>query len=125
MSEKRIILYVDDEKVNLLLFKVNFQKKYNVITASSGKEGLEKLHAHPEIAIVISDMKMPGMSGLEFIKQAKVEFPSIIFFILTGFDITPEIDEALNSNLIQKYYTKPFNINEIDESLEKAIISLR
>ncbi len=121
MNEKKTILYVDDERVNLLLFKVNFQKKYNVITGSSGNEGLNQLHAYPETKIVISDMKMPGMNGLDFIKQAKEEFPDIIFFILTGFDITSEIEEALKTKLIKKYYTKPFNIGEIENSLSQAI----
>ena len=121
MSEKITILYVDDEPVNLLLFKVNFQKKYNVITAISGFEGLEQLRSNPEIVIVISDMKMPGMTGIEFIQLAKVEFPNVIYFILTGFDITPEIEEALNARIIHKYYCKPFNVNEIEDSINQII----
>jgi two-component system response regulator (stage 0 sporulation protein F) len=121
MSEKITILYVDDEPTNVLLFKVNFQRKYNVITALSGFEGLEKLRAHSEILIVISDMKMPGISGLEFIRLAKIDFPNIIYFILTGFDITPEIEEALSQKLIHKYYSKPFNIDEIEDSINLAL----
>jgi response regulator RpfG family c-di-GMP phosphodiesterase len=121
MSEKITILYVDDENINLLLFKVNFQKKFNIITAQSGYEGLEQLRAHPEIVIVISDMKMPGINGIEFIKLAKVEFPNIVYFILTGFDITPEIEDALSSKLIHRYYSKPFNVNEIEDSINQAM----
>ena len=121
MSEKKTILYVDDEKTNLLLFKVNFQKKFNIITAQSGFEGLEQLRAHPEIIIVISDMKMPGITGIEFIKLAKVDFPNVVYFILTGFDITPEIEDALNTKLIHSYYSKPFNVVEIESSINQAI----
>ena len=79
MSEKITILYVDDEELNLELFKINFNKEYNVITAESGKKGLEMLFAFPEIKIVISDMRMPGMSGIEFISIAKREYPGILF----------------------------------------------
>jgi len=124
MSDKPTILYVDDEPTNLLLFRINFQKKYTVITAISGYEGLEKLRAHPEIVIVISDMKMPGINGIEFIKLAKVDYPKIIYFILTGYDITPEIEEALNSKLIHMYFSKPFRVDDIDRSLTETINAL-
>jgi two-component system response regulator (stage 0 sporulation protein F) len=123
MNEKITILYVDDEKINLLLLKINFQKKFNVITALSGQEGLELLRAHPETIIVISDMKMPQMNGIEFIKTAKAAFPHITFFILTGFDITPEIEEAIKNNLIQKYLSKPIVIKEIEESINQVVNS--
>ena len=121
MSENKTILYVDDEQTNLMLFKINFQKKFKVLTGLSGFEGLEILRQNPEISVVISDMKMPGMNGIEFIKKAKVEFPNVIFYILTGFDITPEIEEALKCNLIHKYYSKPFKISEIEEAIHQAI----
>jgi len=123
MTEKKTILYVDDEDTNLLLFKINFQKKFNVITGISGFEGLDYLRNNPSISIVISDMKMPGMNGLEFIRQAKQEFPNVKFYILTGYDITPEIETALDENLILKYFSKPFKIKEIEESIEEVINS--
>lgn len=121
MSSNKTILYVDDEQTNLLLFKINFQKKFKVVTAISGYEGLEQLRKNAEIAVVISDMKMPGMNGVEFIKQAKVEFPNVIFYILTGFDITPEIEDALSTNLIHRYYSKPFKVKEIEAAIVDAI----
>jgi len=121
MSDKRTILYVDDEQTNLLLFKINFQAKFNVITGLSGFEGLEKLRENPDVSIVISDMKMPGMNGLEFIRKAKEEFPDVIFYILTGFEITPEIEDALNCNLIHRYYCKPFKAKDIEESIFKVL----
>lgn len=70
--EKQInILYVDDEQLNLQLFATVFKKKFNVITAESGLEGLEKLDKNKDICIVISDMRMPEMNGIEFINTAK------------------------------------------------------
>jgi response regulator RpfG family c-di-GMP phosphodiesterase len=115
------ILYVDDEPVNLAVFDINFNKKYTVITASSGKEGLSILRSNNSINIVISDMRMPEMDGLEFIRTAKKEFSNIIYFILTGFDITKEISEALTTKLIQRYFRKPFVSSEIEHAINTAI----
>ncbi|MEE4197915.1 MAG: response regulator [Bacteroidales bacterium] len=118
MENKTTILYVDDEPMNLKLFEINFSKKFNVITALSGNEGLKVLaEKHHVVNVVISDMKMPGMNGIEFIKKAKSDYPDIKYFILTGFEITEEIAEALNNNLIQSYFQKPFNMQEIEESI--------
>jgi two-component system, response regulator, stage 0 sporulation protein F len=117
MDEKTTLLYVDDEELNLKLFEINFRKKFNVLTADCGEDGLDLLKLNPQTLIVISDMKMPGMNGIEFIKLAKKDFPHIRFFILTGFDITEEIADALNERLIHKYFRKPFDMKEIEESI--------
>ncbi len=121
MSKKIKVLYVDDEAINLLLFERIFAKKYTVDTADSGKQGLEKLSSDPDINIVISDMRMPDMDGLEFITQAKEQFPDVYFFILTGFSITDKIMEALDNKLINRYFQKPFEMNEIDLAIAHAL----
>jgi len=115
------ILYVDDEPLNLMLFKANFKNKFNVHTAESGHKGLELLKEIPDTNIVISDMKMPGINGLEFIRLAKKEFPNISFYILTGFDITDEISQAIEEGLIHKYFRKPFNIKEIESAIFEVL----
>ena len=120
MNEKQTILYVDDEAINLVVFEANFIGKFNVITADSGFEGIKILENKPDIPIVISDMKMPGMNGIEFIKTAKKQFPNIVYFILTGFDITDEISSALDDKLINDYFKKPFNGQEIEASINAA-----
>lgn len=117
METNPIILYVDDEQVNLMLFNRLFSKKYKVYTADSGDDGLLVLNEYPEIKIVISDMKMPGMSGLEFIVQAKELFPDNLYYILTGFQISKEIQESLEKGVIHKYFQKPLNLKEIDDSI--------
>jgi two-component system response regulator (stage 0 sporulation protein F) len=121
MSEKTVVLYVDDEPINLMLFELNFAKTYTVIKAESGYEGLEKLANYPDIKIVVSDMKMPGMNGIEFIRKAKNNFQSINYFILTGFEITEEIADALNEKLINKYFRKPFNMKEIEDAIKQSL----
>ena len=121
MNKKCTILYVDDEPINLQLFKINLNRKFNILTAESGTEGLNILKKETEICVVISDMKMPGMNGLDFIQAAKQNHPNIKFFILTGFNITPEIRDALDKKIITKYFRKPFNINEIVFTINKSL----
>jgi two-component system, response regulator, stage 0 sporulation protein F len=121
MQEKHKILYVDDEIINLQLFKLVFSNKYEIITAENGVKGLELLDKNQDISIVISDMKMPYMTGIEFIQQSKSKYQNIRYFILTGFDITDEIQEALNHGLIIKCFRKPFNKAEINSEIESAL----
>ncbi|MCB8964934.1 MAG: response regulator [Bacteroidales bacterium] len=121
MSKIATILYVDDEPLNLKLFAINFQKKYNVLTALSGEEGLAVLEHNPQINVVISDMRMPEMDGLEFVQRARRNYPNVVYFILTGYDISAEIAQAIRDKLINKYFSKPFNIVEIDESIRGVL----
>jgi len=121
MAELTRVLYVDDEPLNLMLFKANFKNKFNVLIADSGYKGLELLKDNPNTSVVISDMKMPGINGLEFIRLAKKEYPSISFYILTGFDITDEISQAIEEGLIHKYFRKPFNIKEIESAIFEVL----
>ena len=121
MNQSPTLLYVDDEPLNLTLFEINFQKKYTVRTALSGKEGLDILGSEPSIAVVITDMKMPGMNGIEFIRKAKENFPEIIFFILTGYEITEEITRALEEKLIHKYFKKPFLMKEMETAILEVL----
>lgn len=119
------ILYVDDEESNLFLFKVNFDSKYPVFTASSGPQGLRELETHhDEIIVVISDMRMPSMNGVEFIRKAREKYENIVYFILTGYDYNEEIDAALKSNIIQKFFTKPFDMQEIEKAIHEALDNL-
>lgn len=117
MNSKAKVLYVDDEPINLQLFEINFSNKFEVLIAESGDEGLKLLDKHPDINIVLSDMKMPNMNGLEFIRKAKVNHSKIDFFILSGFDFNNEIHNAIESKLILGYFNKPFNLTTIENAI--------
>jgi len=121
MDEKIKILYIDDEEINLELFEYNFSDKFEVVTKCCGLDGLECLQKIPDIKVVISDMNMPQMNGLEFIAKAQKIFSDKKYFILTGYDITEEIKLAIESKLILKYFVKPFNIEEIEEAINEVI----
>jgi response regulator RpfG family c-di-GMP phosphodiesterase len=125
MHREITILYVDDEYFNNFIFEKSFKSKYKVITAISPFEGLEKLEHHKnEIIVVISDMRMPGMNGIEFIQKAKARFDNIAYFILSGFDYDDDIKNALETKLIYKFLRKPFDFEEITNAIEEAIKNL-
>lgn len=122
MNNKIKLLYVDDEPINIYLFSRMFGKKYEVKEADSGFKGLEILKENSDIRVVISDMQMPVMNGLEFIAQAKSLYPKIHFCILTGYEITDQIKESIATGLILKYFQKPFKMSEIDKAIEEEML---
>lgn len=107
------VLYVDDEQTNLFSFKASFRREFNVFTASSGQEGLELLEKE-SINVVISDQRMPGMTGIEFLQQVKLKYTEPIRILLTGYaDINAVID-AINKGEVYRYVTKPWNTDELN-----------
>jgi len=112
------VLYVDDESINLKLFEITFSKYYQVLTANNGLTGLVVLDNNPDTYSVISDMKMPDMNGIDFIKIAKAKYPDKKYYILTGYEETDDIQNAIKTGLILKYFSKPFNIKEISNVID-------
>lgn len=121
MNLNATILYVDDEPLNLKLFKINFEKKFNVLTAASGFQALKILEENADIIAVVSDLRMPGMDGLQFIEKAKNYHPEIACFLLTGISVSSEISDAIYSKLIYGYFKKPFDKMEVERTIMKAI----
>lgn len=117
----KAILYVDDEQINLMLFEINYCNKFKVFTAGSAAEALQILRLHPEIVLVITDMKMPGMSGVDLAYQIKREASGTVVFILTGYEILPEIETAINDNVVERYYSKPFDIEGLADDIRVCI----
>ncbi|WP_258102527.1 response regulator [Marinoscillum sp. MHG1-6] len=117
MKDDRLaqILYVDDEVFNLQLFQLTFKNKYEIIVAESGEEGLQILKKNDQIRLIISDMNMPSMNGLEFLSKAKKLDRNIPSVILSGYTKTHQIDDAISSGLIADYFMKPLNRDELDE----------
>ena len=114
------VLYVDDEDNNLFIFEKSFEKHFRVVTATSGDARLDILESHAnDIIVVISDMRMPGMNGVEFVRKARARFNNIAYYILTAFDFNTEIEEAVNERVIDKFFTKPFDITQIRAEVER------
>lgn len=117
MSDPKIkILYVDDEVNNLNSFKATFRRDYEIDTAESAAEGM-KLLAEKDYNILITDQRMPNMTGVEFLETIIPKFPKPIRILLTGYtDITAVID-AINKGQVYHYINKPW-----DESALRIII---
>ncbi|MEO6851050.1 MAG: response regulator [Mucilaginibacter sp.] len=118
-TEKITILYVDDEENNLFSFKATFRIKYNVITALSGDAALEALETK-KVHVIITDQRMPEMTGVEFLEKVLEKYPEPMRLLLTGYaDMTAVID-AVNKGKIFHYLTKPWIEKELDETIERA-----
>ena len=115
------ILYVDDEAINLELLQLTFMDELEIITALSAKEGLQILDDYPDIKVIISDLKMPVMNGLDFIKEIKEKDPQKVCMLLTGFMESEIMMEGLNKELIFRYILKPWKKNELLESIQEAL----
>ena len=121
MAKQITILYIDDEDINLFLFARTFSSTYKVITASSGEQGLMRLEeSSHEIIVVITDMRMPGMYGIQFIRKAKEKFHNIAYYVLTAFNYNEEINKALEEKLIDKFFTKPFDFEVIKAEVARV-----
>jgi DNA-binding NtrC family response regulator len=114
------IMIVDDEPANLRLLERLFRQDYKVITAGSGEEALELL-AHHDTALLITDQRMPDMSGLELLKQTAELRPHMVRMILTGYTDVGTLVEALNSGLVYKYLTKPWTNEELRLTVTRAM----
>ncbi len=120
MDMNRKIIYVDDEQINLELFKINFRNDFEIFVADSAIKGLEII-AENNINVIISDLKMPHMNGLEFIEKIKSENPSKICILLTAFMESDVMLKAINNELIYRYIMKPWRKEEIKEIIELAL----
>ena len=120
MAEKVVsILYVDDEMINLLSFKAVYRSKYNIYTAISGAEGLEVLDKN-EVHIVITDQRMPNMTGVEFLEKVIETHPAPIRILLTGYTDMSAIIAAVNKGNIYHYLNKPWDDKEMSRVIEEA-----
>lgn len=120
MTNKKInILYVDDEVNNLVSFKATFRIKYNVFTAESGDEA-KTLLSDNTINIIITDQRMPGMTGVEFLESILQDYPDPIRILLTGYADMNAVIDAVNKGKIYHYLSKPWNEEELDMTIQRA-----
>jgi len=114
------ILYVDDEEDNLTVFNSAFRRDYEVHMALSGREGLEIMKKH-EIKLIITDQRMPEMTGIQFLEKIIPEYPDCIRMILTGFSDIEAIIQAINTGRVYRYITKPWSREDLKINIDKAL----
>jgi CheY-like chemotaxis protein len=118
--KKAKMLVVDDEPDNLDLLYRTFRRDFQVLKAESGIQALEVLSDEGEVAVIISDQRMPEMKGTEFLSRTVPKFPDTMRIILTGFTDVEDLVEAINSGQVYKYITKPWDPNELKAVVQRA-----
>ncbi|MCZ6694396.1 MAG: hybrid sensor histidine kinase/response regulator [Bacteroidetes bacterium] len=119
-QNKYNILYIDDEENNLIVFKNSFFRYYNIFSALSGKEGL-RIIADEEIHLIITDQRMPEMTGIEFLEQAVMLHPDIVRMIITAYSDIEIIMRAINKCGIYQYVLKPWDSRELKIVIDNAL----
>ena len=120
MDSKNItILYVDDEINNLISFKAVFRIKYTILTAISGEDA-KKILKNNTVTIIITDQRMPQMTGVEFLESILNEYPDPIRILLTGYTDMNAVVDAVNKGKIFHYLSKPWNEEELDMTITRA-----
>ena len=109
---KNKILYLDDEKSNLDVFKATFRRDYVVFVTDSTKEAFDILKSN-DIAIVISDQRMTEMTGCEFLKIAAKDYPDISRVLLTGYSDSVATIKAINEGRVCRVLSKPWDSEEL------------
>ncbi|HVS17515.1 MAG TPA: sigma-54 dependent transcriptional regulator [Planctomycetota bacterium] len=114
------ILVVDDESDNLDAFRFNFKRVFQILTAGSGEEALQLLREH-DVAVLVSDQRMPKMTGLELVREAKKVRPDAVGILLTAYQDTDVLIESINLGHVYRYITKPWDSKEVKGVLTQAI----
>lgn len=116
----RVLLLVDDEK-NILaaLRRLLHQEKYRILTASSAPDALQILAATP-VDVIVSDQRMPEMTGVEFFRIAKEAYPTTMRIMLSGYTELQSVTDAINEGAIYKFLTKPWDDTQLKEHIAEA-----
>lgn len=118
--EQLKILLVEDDQESMDFFVSCFQKEYNILCASSGEEALERFEQEEDVAMVLSDQAMPGMTGVELLTHIYQKNESVIRIIITGFLNTTDIIAAINKGHIYQFIVKPWEIVQMRVVLSQA-----
>ena len=118
-SKKVKVLYVDDEENNLISFKATFRLKYDVFTAISGAKAIEIVRSNA-MDVIITDQRMPEMTGVEFLEEIIKIDPNPMRILLTGYTDMAAVVDAVNKGKIFHYLNKPWSEEELDQTIQRA-----
>ncbi len=117
---KNKILIVDDEAANLRALERLFRNDYNVLTAQSGDEALALLQQH-DVALLITDQRMPEMTGIELLQKTVPLRPHMVRILLTGYTDVSTLIEAINCGHVYRYVTKPWSNDDLCVTVSRAL----
>ena len=124
-NDKLKLMVVDDESDNLDLLYRSFRRDFEVFKADSALTALKILSQEGEMGIIISDQRMPKMSGTEFLSRAATQYPDTIRILLTGYTDVEDLVSAINAGHVFKYITKPWNPIELETIVRQAADTYR
>lgn len=116
---KHAILLVDDEPEILFSLKGLLRREFELYTAESGQEALEILRQHP-IHVIMTDQRMPEMTGVELMGRVKTEYPDAVRMVFTGYADIKAVIDAINNGGLFRYITKPWDPDELNDLLREA-----
>ncbi len=114
------VIVVDDEPEQLQVFRLNFRRDFDLHLASSGAEALEMLRG-AEAAVLLTDQRMPNMSGVDLLVQAKEVRPDTVRIVVTAYKDAASILDAVNKGDVYRYVVKPWNVDEMRITIRRAI----
>ena len=116
------VLYVDDDALNLRVFQANFGKRFRIMTCGSPVEALALLEERrSEIGLVLTDQRMPGMSGVELLERARVVAPDAKRMLVTAYADMQAVIDAVNRGQVSRYFIKPWDRAELLAAIEDAL----
>ncbi len=124
-EDKPKLMVIDDELDNLDLLYRTFRRDFQVYKANNALSALEILDKEGEMAVIISDQRMPEMNGTEFLSLTVERFPDTIRILLTGFTDVEDLVDAINSGQVFKYITKPWNPERLKVLVDQAADTYR
>lgn len=121
---KARVLFVDDEPRILNTMRMLFRNHYDVLTAESGAQALEMLKSEP-VDVIVSDQRMPGMTGIEMLRQARELNPGAMRILLTGYSDLNAIIGSVNDGEVFRFVNKPWFDEDLTATLERAVEAAR
>jgi response regulator RpfG family c-di-GMP phosphodiesterase len=115
------VLYVDDEEINLVNFKEAFYGEFEVFTALSAEEALAVLEKEKDMALVITDQRMPGMKGTDLLAKTRELAPNAERIIITGYTAPQDLIAAINEGHVYRYILKPWAEDELRITITQAV----
>jgi signal transduction histidine kinase len=114
------VLFVDDEPENLAVFEAACAERFSVLTTSTAAEALELLRSH-EVAVLLADQRMPGMTGLELLEKVHTLFPEVVRMLVTAYSDLQTATDAINRGQVRRYLKKPWEHDELLSTLSEGV----
>ncbi len=116
----RCVLYVDDDQPNLIVFQAAFADDFEVLTASDPRVAVELLARH-DVALLLTDQRMPGMSGTELCELARRDHPAVVRFLISAYADLDAVIDAINRGHVDRYLRKPWDVAELGVQLREGL----